>query len=498
MALFPLKIQPGVVRAGTSGQSSGRWYDTNLIRWVEGVLQPWRGWRKRITSAVSGPPRSLITWNDNNRNPLGAIGTYSNVYVLTVAGVLSDITPVGFIAGRPDTSVNQGYGGGLYGAGAYGTPRPLTNTPVPATYVSLDTYGEDLVFCSQADGNLYQWVTSTPATLPLAVVGAPTNCISTLVTAERSHVAVGAGGNPRRLQGSDLQDNTNWTPSDVSQAWIQDLQTAGSLMRGIQLRGAALYFTDVDAWIATYIGPPYTYQFDKGASGCGLISMGAVVAADSRAIWWSPGGFWAFEGSVQQIACDVFDFVTANLNKSQKAKITVHHKAEQGEVTWHYPSQGSIECDSYVSYHYGEISTTGQPVWSVGMLARTCGVDRGAFPYPMAMDPSGYLYEHEVGWDYAGAFPFAETGELQIGNSDQVMMIKSINPDDRTLGDATITFITKDRPDSPEVSYGPYLASIMTFLRITGRKVRVRYTFAANDDARIGWAELDIQTGGKR
>lgn len=497
MPLFPLKIPPGVVRVGTTGQSSGRWYDTNLVRWVEGVLQPWRGWRKRITTAVTGAPRSIITWNDNSKNPWCAVGTHSHVYALSVSGTLSDITPVGFTAGRADTSVNQGFGGGLFGAGAFGTSRPLTNTPVNATYVSEDTWGEHLVFCSSADGKIYEW-TLNPAVLPLAVVNAPTSCTSTMVTAERSLVAVGAGGNPRRLQGSDLQDNTVWTPSDTVQAWIQDLQTAGALMRGIQLRGAALYYTDIDAWVATYIGPPYVYQFEKAGSGCGLIAMGAVAAADSRAIWWSPGGFWSFDGALQEIPCDVFDFVTSNLNKGQKAKITVHHKAEQGEVTWYYPSASSTENDAYVSLHYGELSTTGQASWSIGSLARTCGVDKGAFPYPMAVDPTGYIYEHEIGWGYDGASTLAETGEIQIGASDNVALLKCINPDDRTIGDVNITIIVKDRPDSDEVEYGPYTASERTFLRITARKFRVRYTGITNSDWRVGNPELDIQAGGQR
>ena len=44
MAYVKLEIPPGVVRAGTQYDSRGRWYDTQLVRWWHGALQPWGGW----------------------------------------------------------------------------------------------------------------------------------------------------------------------------------------------------------------------------------------------------------------------------------------------------------------------------------------------------------------------------------------------------------------------------------------------------------------------
>jgi hypothetical protein len=36
MPLIPLDIPPGIYRNGTELQSSNRWRDSNLIRWVDG------------------------------------------------------------------------------------------------------------------------------------------------------------------------------------------------------------------------------------------------------------------------------------------------------------------------------------------------------------------------------------------------------------------------------------------------------------------------------
>lgn len=493
MALFPLKIPPGVVNNGLQSASSGRWRLSNLIRWINGVMQPWRGWRLRIDDTVTGLARSILTWKNNAGDPLCAIATHSHIYALDVGGTLSDITPGGFTAGIADSSVNLGYGGGLYGRGPYGTPRSLTSTPISATVPSLETWGEHLLICSPADGKIYEYALD-PLTPPAVVTNAPDGCTAILVTAERSLVAIAPDGNPRRLMGSDLQDNTEWTPSDTTQAWIQDVQTAGKLIRGVQLRGPSLYFTNIDVHAATYVGPPYVYQFERVGIGCGLIAPGAVAVVDTGAVWMSDGGFWAYDGSVQPLPCDVQDYVFSDLNTSQRAKITTHHKSQQGEVVFYYPSAGSIECDKYVAYAYREKE------WSVGELARTCGVDNGAFTLPMAVDPDGQIWEHEVGMDYPGATsePFAETGEIQIGNSDNVMLVKALNPDDETLGDVNLTFYVRDRPDSDDTTYGPYTASVTTFLRFTARKARLRVTGVRDADWRWGQPELDIQAGGRR
>ena len=220
--------------------------------------------------------------------------------------------------------------------------------------------------------------------------------------------------------------------------------------------------------------------------------MGAAVNADGRALWMSQGGFWAYDGFAQPLPCTVQDYVFANLNTSQLAKISGYHRAEHGEVVWHYPSSQSTECDSYVAFQYRE------NCWHIGSLERTCGVDEGAFPNPMAMSPDGYLYEHEVGWDYDGAIPHAETGQIQIGTGDQVMLVKGVMPDDRTLGDVSIAFYVKDRPDSSDTTYGPYTLTEKTDLRFTARKARVRYTGVRATDWRVGEPELDIQAGGRR
>jgi hypothetical protein len=128
-------------------------------------MQPWKGWRLRVAGTVTGLARCFITWKNNTGDPWAAIATHSKVYALDVGGTLSDITPAGYVAGIASSSVNLGFGGGLFGRGFFGTPRSLSSTAIPATVVALETWGQDLLICSPADGKIYEWAL-VPAVLP--------------------------------------------------------------------------------------------------------------------------------------------------------------------------------------------------------------------------------------------------------------------------------------------------------------------------------------------
>jgi hypothetical protein len=49
--LVPLALPPGAYRNGTKYQAKGRFYDTNLVRWLEGILRPVGGWQEVEWSA---------------------------------------------------------------------------------------------------------------------------------------------------------------------------------------------------------------------------------------------------------------------------------------------------------------------------------------------------------------------------------------------------------------------------------------------------------------
>ena len=490
---IPLKLPPGIYRNGTEYQAAGRWYDANLVRWYENTLRPMGGWRKRSTSQMTGLCRGFITWRDNSGERWIAAGTQSKLYAMNEAGTLKEITPTGITAGIADATIKTGYGYGTYGSYAYGVARPDLGGLIPATTWSLDTWGEYLVACSSADGKLYEWQLGfTTPTLAAAITNAPTGNKALLVTAERILFALGAGGNPRKVQWSDQEDNTVWTPLATNQAGDFELATPGTLLAGKRVKGVNLLFTDVDVHTSVYIGAPFVYGFEKAGSGCGLISAQAVAAIDTAAIWMSKSGFWTYDGYVKPLPSDVSDYVFSNMNFNQASKVYAVHNSQFGEIWWYYPSSGSNENDSYVTYNYRENH------WNIGSLARTAGTDAGVFTNPLLVSSDGYIYEHEVGFAYDSASVFAESGPVQLGNGDNIMSVRQVVPDEQTLGEAVVSFKTRNYPTGAQSTFGPYTAANPTSVRFAARQVNVKVTGAVLADWRIGVMRLEAVAGGKR
>jgi hypothetical protein len=490
---IPLKLPPGIYRNGTEYQAAGRWYDANLVRWYENTLRPVGGWRKRSASQMTGLCRGFITWRNNSGERFIAAGTQSKLYAMNEAGTLKEITPTSITAGIADATIKTGYGYSTYGSFAYGVARPDLGGLIPATTWSLDTWGEYLVACSSADGKLYEWQLGfTTPTLAAAITNAPTGNKALLVTAERILFALGAGGNPRKVQWCDQEDNTVWTPAATNQAGDFELATPGTLLAGKRVKGVNLLFTDVDVHTASYIGAPFIYGFEKAGSGCGLISAQSVAAIDTAAIWMSKSGFWTYDGYVKPLPSDVSDYVFSNINYNQASKVYAVHNSQFGEIWWYYPSSGSNENDSYVTYNYRENH------WNIGSLARTAGTDAGVFTNPLLVSSDGYIYEHEVGFAYDSASVYAESGPVQLGNGDNLMSVRQVVPDEQTLGEAVVSFKTRNYPTGAQSTFGPYTAANPTDVRFSARQVNVKVTGAVLADWRIGVMRLDAVASGKR
>jgi hypothetical protein len=182
-----------------------------------------------------------------------------------------------------------------------------------------------------------------------------------------------------------------------------------------------------------------------------------------------------------------------DMNRSQISKAFAVANSTFGEVWWFYPSSDSTENNRYVAYNYIENT------WSIGLLARSAGVDAGAINQPLMASPDdNKIYEHEVGYAYSGAMPFAETGPVMIGTGENVVSVTEMLPDEKTQGDVVATFKTRFYPNGTERSYGPFSLSAPTSLRFTGRQMRMRVTGQTLGDWRVGIMRLDAKTRGRR
>lgn len=496
MTLIPLDIPAGFYRNGTDLEQAGRWRDGSLVRWRDNSLRPIGGWTDRKTSFCTNPIRGMHTWQSLNNTAYLAGGSHDQLVVMTGGGTLYDITPTDLAAGREDADVNTGYGGLFYGYGRYGQPRQETQASIPqnATTWSLDNWGEYLVACHYDDGRLLEWQLGSSAdAAPLA--NAPTNNLGLVVTEERFIFALGAGGNSRKVQWCDFEDNTLWAAATTNQAGSQELQTSGQIMQGIRTRGQTLIITDTDAHAARYSGPPYIYSFSRVGTSCGAISRKAASDVDAGVFWMGQRGFFRFDGnSVSEVLCDVHDYVFNDFNAAQQSKVWSVANGQFGEIWWFYCSSTSNEVDRYVAYDYKENH------WLIGNLSRTSGVERGVFRYPLfaGHDTDSDIYDHEVGYNFDSETTFAETGPITIGSGDRIAKVTNLITDENSQGDVNVTFKTRLYPNGTESTHGPFTPSNPTSVRFSGRQLRMRVEGQEPTQWKVGTMRIDATAGGNR
>lgn len=267
-------------------------------------------------------------------------------------------------------------------------------------------------------------------------------------------------------------------------------------MAGRRGKDQSLLWTDCDLWTANYTGDEFVFRFSQAGDNCGLIGPNAMIVSDGRAMWMSNSRqFFRYDGYVQPIPCEVADYVFGDFTTLNAYKTYAVHMPEFGEVWWFYCSSDATECDRVVVYNYNENHWT-----THSNIARNCGMNAGATSYVWMADASGYLYEHEVpGITYrGGAAPYLESGPIEIGDGNRLMVVDGLVPDDKTLGDVEAFIYGAFWPDDPETLYGPFSLSSPTYFRMKARQVRVRYQEARNSDWRVGTVRLAAKEGSRR
>jgi hypothetical protein len=508
MPLVPLKIPAGLYRNGTPYTGKNRWADGNLVRWHDGAIRPIGGWQRRtaenfldIAAIISDPTleavRDLFTWRDLDNKSNTVLGSNVGLYHLDNVGVVTDITYAGFVSSDKDMITFAGYGENPYGFGAYGAANPLTGIdPILPARWYYSNFGEILITGSRANGGMYEL---DIATLTLSLVtNAPTDVQDAIVTDERQVLAIGGGDIPRRLQASDIEDRTDWTPATNNQSIDRVIAGNGKLLRIINVLNSILILGENDANVAQYIGPPYVYRVDIAGENCGPLDAGAIAKTDRFAVWWGDRNFWLFDGTVRPVPCDVIDFLYEDLDFFQRGKISTFTNTDYSEIWWLYQSTSTTttEVDSYVMWDY-QMNT-----WQTGRLNRTAALDKGILTTVLAINPDGEIFNHEL----SDTFPsegecFIESGPLDIADGAVNMAVRYIYPDTAATGGITFTLKGRQLPNAQEFDYGPYAYQQQQPIptRAIGRQLRLRVDMT-DAMAELGEVRFDIAnrgTGGR-
>ena len=502
MALLPVTPPAGIVKNGTDYANKGRWVDGNLVRFENGFLKPIGGWSKLKATALDGEPIGMYAHKDNLGASVLAVGTREKVYVL-YDNTWTDITPVGFVNDASNDPL--GYGAYNYDVEDYGDARSQSGLPLDSGHFSFDNWGEDLIFCFSGDGKIYKWRPvsgGTADTIATVVTNAPTGCQAIMVTNERHLVAIGSGGDPRKVAWSDREDRNNWTSKATNTAGDVQIPTGGRALLAVKYQNDTIVFSDTGIDRMSYVGSPFIYGITAAGANCKAVSRRSIVQTGNFLAWMGENSFFVYDGVVREIPCDVHDYVYDQLNIPGRKACWGGHNSNFNEIWWGFPSGASqYQPNKYIIWNY--LANT----WSIGELDRGCWIDQGAFDYPISGDSLGFVYEHESTTlsnspNLGSAVPFATSGPIELGNGDNYVQCNQIIPDEEAnaLPGVTIGFKGKFTPLGPTTDFGNFTfeSDGYTDARFTARQVQMTVTGSTTQDFQVGNIRLNLRNRGRR
>jgi hypothetical protein len=609
-----LTFVPGFHRESTKYAEEGKWFDGNRVRFREGKPENLRGYEKFSTDTISGIPRDILTWTDNNTRKYVAYGTNTQLYVVqnesrtdstpvatttsvsnnfdTSAGTprikinlgytpsqnvsvgdrieftsvdnfsgtsvngtfaitsvsaqdaffinanqsaTSNSTGVGGTNGRinllipnesSDAIQGLGYGAGVYNAGVSTTGERAWNVPASSSDIvfqgtqwTFDSYGEDLLALRRKSQIAYLDVSENNYTVARAsIVGTAPYANSFIVSPNDGHVVCyGASTTatdptiiPMRVSWSDQNNFRIWIPSATNTAGFVNLTEGSRIIGAVRSRNTINIWTDKAMYIQEFVGTPFIFRFTQVGSNCGMIAPHAAVDIDGVSYWMGDNNFYMYDGRVNTMPCTIRRHLFDSFNMTQKDKVYAGINSEFKEIIWLYPSNDSVEPNSYVIYNYEE------QTWVYGKLFEngitTTFADRNVYDTTILTGRTSATGDMLV-WDnepdniYTGdgqaLTSFVESAEFDLDEGKQLMFADKLIPDYTFSAGEQIKFSIKTRryPSDDFQEKGPFIIDANTQkvnMRARGRQSVVRVSADAAGQWRWGSVRLAVQPDGER
>jgi hypothetical protein len=466
-----------------------------------------------------------------------------NTYQITAASNATSTTTGGgsptakylYIAGATDNVQGRGWGSGTWGTGTWGDAAAASDR------IGLwrqDNWGEDLV-ANIYDGPIFYWDATLPQdrminirNLPGADGYAPKAARFTCVSHRDRHLLafgvseeyLGITAAPMTVRWCSQEDIFNWDEADETGTAGSLPLSSGSQFIAVQpTQQEILVWSDTALYALQYTGGADVYSASIISTGTDIAGCSASTVFGSLVYWMGRSGFYAYDGRVQTMPSPVWEYVQRNMNWSQSIKVCAASNKTDNEVIWFYPSKGSAENDSYVTYDVI------QQVWTVGTLARTAWLDMNFQYQPIAATPDGKLAYHNDGVDngltnpytpldaYLESAPLELSSEGSFDKGDKFVFIRRILPDVQFLTEdsttqPTMNIVVKmmDKPGggvtetSSSQVYQTAIIPVEQFttechVRLRGRSMTVRLeSNTLGSKWRIGSPRFDMRTDGQR
>jgi hypothetical protein len=484
-------------------------------------------------------------------------GTFTITMPATEAGTgmaaqgTGTLTPY-YVIGPLISALGYGWGTGLWGNAAWGDARTTSNATLDGADWSLDNFGENLI-ATVKNGKTFIWYptggtgVSTRASL---VPNNPTATIQTIVSDRDRHLLhLGTEttiGNPSTqdpmfIRFSNQEDIEDYLPTSTNTAGTFRLDDGTTIIGAVRAKDYILVITDTAAYTIQFVGPPFTFSIRKVGSNCGLIGKHALVFINGAVFWMGDsGGFFKFDGTVNDVPCLVEDFVFTTLgddnlgiNFAQGSQVYAGLNTLYTEINWFYCKDGSTNIDRLVSLNYDD------GTWTTGNLSRTTYEDAKVFKFPYATkyEPSllptvpvingvtagaSYYFAQEIGKNEVlnlstGVIStnaiscFIRSGDFELdvgGNGEYFLKIRRFIPDFKNLeGSADVTIYLRAYPADTttakgETFIGPFTIDTSTDKVDTRARARLASLRIESEDIDDNWRygifRVDIQPDGMR
>ena len=393
----------------------------------------------QVTSAVGGIPASEI-----NTDQLISGVTTNTFKITTITAASSTATysaPIDFLfdihAGVATAAAGYGWGAGTWSRGAWGSS---TNIPVvtPPRLYTQDRFNNDLLFCIR-NGDIFYWdyvnTFNTRAVLLSSVTNASDvpQLVGSILFSQQDRHLLAFGGteystnnyDPLGIRWANQNEPWNFTPSATNSAGFFRVSNGSEIVRAIRTREEILVFTDSTLYSLRFLGTAEVFGLFELADNISIVSPAALTTVNNVTFWMGTDKFYLYNGRVGTLPCTLRQYIFQDINRQTQIQTVCGTNEQFNEIVWFYPSASSTEVNRYVIYNYQE------QIWYYGQLERTAWLDSPLRAYPQSAATSGWIFDQERGVDNDGAplEAYISSGDIDIEDGEQFMLIRRIIPD---------------------------------------------------------------------
>jgi hypothetical protein len=371
-------------------------------------------------------------------------------------------------------------------------------------------FGQRLI-AANGNSKLQSWDLGSSTAFADLDSAAPT---AKFVTVVRDFVvAANTSSAPTTVYWSDINDETDWTPSDLSQSDSQIIPDGGDI-RGITGGEFGLVLLEKAISRMSYVGAPLFFQFDTIAKNIGCYESNSIAQFGNLTFFLADDGFYVCDGqTVSPIGAEKIDrFFFNNVDQTKLNEMSATVDTVKKIVIWQFTD---IFARKRLMVYNWQVKKWSEGETDTNYLApiATAGTTLEALDTYGNMDTINTSFDSRL-WA-GGKFVSAGTRGAKIVTFTGQPKIGYITSSDIGNGSQSIITLAKPKIDNGSSSVAVYSRNLLTAtptfgtatnadsenrvsLRSSGNYHRVRvYPSGSNWKTAVGVDVTIVPTGGR-